>query len=104
MAMIRRWLALTYYLYASPPCLIFILIHYKSNGLFQNQSSLHSKNKVQAAFSMLKLLFVRQSRFHKRFKQFVSSARIGREFRMELAGEEPRVVRNFNRFHQPFAS
>ena len=28
--MIRRWLALTYYLYAlgSPPCLIFILIHY----------------------------------------------------------------------------
>ena len=31
--MIRRWLALTYYLYAlrlSPPCLIFILIHYIS--------------------------------------------------------------------------
>ena len=29
--MIRRWLALTYYFTpcGSPPCLIFILIHYK---------------------------------------------------------------------------
>ena len=62
--MIRRWLALTYYLYALRPCLIFILIHYKikiwngvkggiivkSIGFFYGKSSLHGKRESAGCF------------------------------------------------------
>ena len=58
----------------------------------------------QTTFCRASAFFIVQRGFDKRGKQRMASARVGRELRVELAGEEPRVVRQFDGFDQAFAS
>ena len=71
--MIRRWLALTYYFCTpcgSPPCLIFILIHYtrRVSRIEKQPAHLGLLSHVQAAF----LRFNRSALFGFWLFQFVA--------------------------------
>ena len=48
--------------------------------------------------------FIVQRSFDKRGEQRMAFARVGGELGVELAGEEPRMVRQFDGFDQAFAS
>ena len=58
--MIRRWLALTYYLpCGSPPCLIFILIHYtvETRQPGNRKAACTPKTKCRLLFHLIRMLF-----------------------------------------------
>ena len=58
----------------------------------------------QTTFRRVSALFIVQRSFDKRSEQRMAFARIGSELWVELAGEEPRMVRQFDGFDQAFSS